>query len=139
MTRCIMYEWIVKFFKLKKCLNCRFYTCGQCTWARTAQPTSEFKSCCHFSQNGYYERYAEFLTKVINYIDDHSIVDPTKYIKSLQKKYLIDTFNLFLEPRYIRLWFRMEGINHFCHFNKSFYELDANVTLKIDKKKVRNL
>lgn len=69
----------------------------------------------------------------------NNAVDFRKCIKSLQKSYLIDEFELFLEPRYIRLWFRMEGINHFCHFNKSFYELDANVTLKIDKKKVRNL
>ena len=137
---CILYEWICKVFKLKKCLNCRFYRCGQCCFARTACQREKFNSCCDFSLNGYYDRYKEFLTKVIKYVENNTVIDSNKYIKSLQKKYLIGAYLLFVEPRYTRLWFRMEGENHYCHFTKDAYELDANVTLDgINKAFVRSI
>lgn len=141
MTRCILYEWIVKAFKLKKCLNCRFYACGACTWSRTACQMSKFHSCYRFSLEGYYERYKEFLENAINFYDKYGFDALNKHIQRVSSKYKINYYlvqTLSSIPNGIRIWFKMEGINHFCHFTKDWYELDANVILNIDKKRRRN-
>lgn len=134
MCDCAIFEWLVKTFKLKRCMNCRFHLCGQCTWSRTACQMPKFRKACHnFSYNGYYARYKEFLTKAIKYHDKHGITATYGYVDRIRRKYRIEKFLLASTPSYTRIWFNMEGDNHYCHFGTDWYELDANVTLEVDK------
>lgn len=130
--RCILLETIARLFKFKICLNCRFYACHQCTYARTAHHTEPFKSCYHFSLEGYYKRYADFLTNCIKYYrKTQNISLLFNYIRRNSHKYNINAFDVYKCKNYTRIWFKMENICHYCHIKDNGYEIDANVKLKV--------
>ena len=130
--RCILLEKIAKLFKFKICLNCRFYACNRCIYARTGRSTESFKTCCRFSPIGYYKRYADFLSRCIkHYRKTNNVGSLYYFIRRNSYKYNINAFNTYKCEDYIRIWFKMEGNCHYCHIKDDSYEIDANVKLKV--------